>query len=329
MKISIIIPVYNAAATLGKLLDSIYKTTTELVSAGKLKFEVIVVDDGSTDNSTEIAAKFGVRLIQQANSGPALARNKGAEKAKYSHLLFLDSDVILLSDTVKEVISSFEDKSIDAVNGRYYKESANKGFFQTYKTLMDHYLFKDFIRSYEKFDSRVAAIKKDVFFKAGGFNSFIKGATYENEEFGYRLSSSYVNVFNPKIQVMHHFPSFKKLVKSHYRRSFDWLQLFLQRKKFDSTLTTRQLGIATALAPLIALFLALSIIDSFFLYISFFFLAIYITLYFGFYMFVLREKGLITSFLAFLTTYFFSLVVCTAGFFSLIDYLTKGSVLKV
>ncbi len=329
MEISIIIPAYNAAATLGKLLDSIYKTTTELVSSGKLKFEVIVVDDGSTDTSAEIAARYHVRLIKQANSGPALARNKGAEKARYGHLLFLDADVVLLSDTVKEVIMSFDDKSIDAVNGRYYKKSANKGFFQTYKTLMDYYLFKDPIRCYEKFDSRVAAIKKDVFTKAGGFNTAIKGATYENEEFGYRLSSNYVNVFNPKIQVMHHFPDFKKLVKSHYRRSFDWLQLFLQRRKFDSTLTTRQLGIATAIAPLIALFLVLGIIDGLFFYVSSFFLAAYIALYFGFYMFVLREKGLLISFLAFLTTYFFSLVVCTAGFFSLIDYMTKRSVLKV
>ena len=329
MEISIIIPAYNSAATLGKLLDSIYRTTSDLVTAGKLKFEVIVVDDGSTDNTPALVAKYPARLIRQPNGGPALARNHGAKEAKYGFLLFFDSDVIVLDDTIKEVIASFADKTIDAVNGRYCKESANKGFFQTYKTLMDFYLFKDYIRSYEKFDSRVAAIKKEVFFKAGGFDARIRGATYENEEFGYRLSSAYVNVFNPKIQVMHHFPDFKRLVKSHYRRSFDWLQLFLQRKKFDSTLTTKKLGIATALAPLIVLFLILSFVEKAFLYITFLALAAYIALYFGFYMFVLREKGLVTSILVFLTTYFFSLIVCTAGFLSLIDYMTKGRVLKI
>ena len=81
--LSIIIPVYNAAALIERTLGSILSQTT------KFSFEVICVDDGSSDNSIElirtnssnlkISNCSGIKIIQQQNAGPSVARNKGLE----------------------------------------------------------------------------------------------------------------------------------------------------------------------------------------------------------------------------------------------------------
>ncbi|HUN21935.1 MAG TPA: glycosyltransferase [Anaerolineales bacterium] len=86
--ISIIIPCYNAEKTLGETLNSIVATTD---------YEVILVDDGSTDNSVFIAKSMlpEIHLIQQKNQGPAVARNSGISYAKGELIQFLDADDLL------------------------------------------------------------------------------------------------------------------------------------------------------------------------------------------------------------------------------------------
>jgi glycosyltransferase involved in cell wall biosynthesis len=86
--VSIIIPVFNSAPTLDRCLRSVatQRTTAEL--------DVIVIDDGSTDDSVEVASQTGIpiRMVRQANAGVAAARNKGIELARGEYLAFLDSD---------------------------------------------------------------------------------------------------------------------------------------------------------------------------------------------------------------------------------------------
>lgn len=87
--ISIIIPVYNASALLPRCLDSIFTQQADHT------LEVILIDDGSTDNSVELIEtrpEKGIVLIRQANAGPAAARNKGIEAARGKYLAFLDAD---------------------------------------------------------------------------------------------------------------------------------------------------------------------------------------------------------------------------------------------
>ena len=79
MDLSIIIPIYNAAPLLNRCIESIFNQKTNY------SYEVIFIDDGSSDNSIEIIKKRkekNIILYQQANSGPAAARNKGIELAK-------------------------------------------------------------------------------------------------------------------------------------------------------------------------------------------------------------------------------------------------------
>ena len=86
-RVSVIVPAYNAAATIAGTVESVFAQTFR-------DFELIVVDDGSTVRTREILAGFGdrVRLIEQHNNGPAAARNAGARLASGEYLAFLDAD---------------------------------------------------------------------------------------------------------------------------------------------------------------------------------------------------------------------------------------------
>ena len=85
--ISAVIPAYNAGPYLSRTLDSVLRQT-------HLPDEIIVVDDGSTDNTTDVAVAYGDRviLIQQENAGASVARNTGINAAKGDWIAFLDAD---------------------------------------------------------------------------------------------------------------------------------------------------------------------------------------------------------------------------------------------
>ena len=106
MDISVIIPVYNASALINRCLDSIFNQN------GNYDIEVIIVDDGSTDNSVEIIKnrpeQTQIILLQQENSGPAKARNKGIAKARGRYLAFLDADDYWLPEFLHETYTFLE-----------------------------------------------------------------------------------------------------------------------------------------------------------------------------------------------------------------------------
>ena len=90
LRCSVVVPAYNASATLANCLDAL---THQTVDAGQV--EILVVDDGSTDRTAAIAEGFGVRLVRlEANRGRIVARRTGAERATCELLVFCDSRVI-------------------------------------------------------------------------------------------------------------------------------------------------------------------------------------------------------------------------------------------
>jgi len=104
LRVSIIIPLYNKAPYLRRALDSIAGQTLA-------DFEVIVVDDGSTDDGAAIVANYSdarFRMIRQANAGPGAARNAGLAQAQGEFIAFLDADDGWLPNYLQESVSQLE-----------------------------------------------------------------------------------------------------------------------------------------------------------------------------------------------------------------------------
>ena len=98
---SIIIPVYNIEQYIKECLDSVFNQSFQ-------NFEVIVVNDGTKDNSMDIVKNYNVKIINQKNKGLSSARNHGVQLAKGKYILFLDSDDYLEKDTLKEIHKSLK-----------------------------------------------------------------------------------------------------------------------------------------------------------------------------------------------------------------------------
>lgn len=100
-KFSIVIPVYNVEKYLKKCLDSVFNQTYK-------DYEVIVVNDGTKDNSMDIVKNYNVKVITQKNQGLSAARNHGVKKATGEYLIFLDSDDYWEKDLLKELAKSLK-----------------------------------------------------------------------------------------------------------------------------------------------------------------------------------------------------------------------------
>lgn len=103
IQVSIVIPCFNGSRFLQATLES-------AVGQTRPPLEVIVIDDGSTDDSAAIAERFGppVRVIRQSNHGESFARNRGMEAARGSHLLFLDADDLLGPESLEHLAGALE-----------------------------------------------------------------------------------------------------------------------------------------------------------------------------------------------------------------------------
>jgi len=132
--LSIVIAVYNGAHFLQKCLPAI-KT------AADKQTEVIIVDDGSTDNSAEIGKFFEVKVIGLPEcKGAANARNIGVSEATGEIILFVDADVVVQTDTIRHLRRIFaENPEFSAVFGSYDDAPGEPDFFSQYRNLMHHF----------------------------------------------------------------------------------------------------------------------------------------------------------------------------------------------
>ena len=123
MKVSIIIPAYNAEKTIKKAIDSVL-----IQDIPKKNFEIIVVNDGSTDNTLRTLKTYGkkIKIINQSNQGAVRAANKGFKKAKGKHVIKLDADDYLKPNILKEMTRILDNNhKIDFVYCDYFEKQIN------------------------------------------------------------------------------------------------------------------------------------------------------------------------------------------------------------
>mgnify|MGYP001315448820 FL=1 len=125
--ISVIIPAYNIEKYFDECMASLEKQ-----ELGKGCFEVVVVDDGSTDNTLERARAYKTELnlrveYLDANSGPGVARNRGLEVSQGKYIFFLDGDDLLASGALSRLSDAMEKEDIDLItfNWTYFSDTEN------------------------------------------------------------------------------------------------------------------------------------------------------------------------------------------------------------
>ncbi|GMV99490.1 MAG: hypothetical protein AMXMBFR84_06290 [Candidatus Hydrogenedentota bacterium] len=196
--VAIIIPAYNAGSTIAACIDACLNQSYPID-------DVIVVDDGSTDDTADVSKSFPVTYIYQENGGPAAARNHGSRIADSDIIAFTDSDCIPETDWIEHLVSGFGE-GVVGVGGTYTianPESVLAGLIQA-EIEYRHALFEtevDFLGSFN------VAYLKSAYDLAGGFDETFKKASGEDNDLAYRLQDNGgILRFIKEARVAHHHP---------------------------------------------------------------------------------------------------------------------------
>lgn len=179
IKYSFIVPVYNTSKYLKKCLDSLVKQSFK-------DFEIIIVNDGSTDNSNNIIKKYesehnNIKVINEENQGLSMARNNGVKKVSGKYIIFIDSDDYVEKDLLKQI-----DKEIAGVDVlRYqviteYENGENKKIYneEAFDIMKGYDAFK-YIANYHFVEPAWCYVYKTEYYKDNKFN-FKKGVYHED-----------------------------------------------------------------------------------------------------------------------------------------------------
>lgn len=153
--ITICIPVYNQVEYLSDAIQSALDQT--------IKCKVIVIDDGSTDGSGELAETFPVKVVHQVNKGLSSARNTGIMWAKTKYILFLDADDILLPNCVEEMLKKIEETDADIIAPSFKCFGTSNNLVILEKPTLEDFAVANRIGYF-------SAIKRDALLEIGGYS---------------------------------------------------------------------------------------------------------------------------------------------------------------
>jgi glycosyltransferase involved in cell wall biosynthesis len=251
--VSVIIPVYNSEKTLPTTIQSILTQKTSK------SFELIIVDDESTDKTREVAEQFGnkIKLLTQKKFGPAKARNLGAKNAKSKILLFIDADCVASRKWLEEMIKPFKNKEIAGVQGAYKSKQPELSAKFSQIEIEDRY---DLLKEAESLDwigSYSAGYRKKDFIEAMGFDESFPIASGEDPALSFKMNLMQKKiVFNPEAIVYHMHPKkFSEYFIKKFFRAFYRVILYKKfpKKAVKDSYTPQIMKIRIALIGMLAL----------------------------------------------------------------------------
>lgn len=215
--VSVVVPVFNAETTIAHVVQSL------LSQAYPGPVEVILVDDGSTDSTSEILKSFPeIIYLKQVNSGPAVARNRGAAESRGDFILFTDSDCIARKDWVSQIVEGFKDPRVGAVCGSYGIANPQKRLAACiHSEIM--YRHRIVMPVYPRaFGSYNVGIRREVFFSVGGFNEIYRQASGEDNDLSYKIINKGWLIYLNKSALVDHYHTTKvgKYLKEQFRHGF-------------------------------------------------------------------------------------------------------------
>lgn len=257
LSVSIVIPAYNAQKIISKTIEACLQQNYSN------EYEVIVVDDGSTDDTADIIKKYPVKYIYQNNSGPAAARNTGWKAASGEIICFIDSDCIPEKNWVEKIVKRYTSDEIGGVGGSYdiiNKDSLlarciHEEIGQRHITTSGE---TDYLGSFN------LSYRKKVLEKMGGFNESFKHASGEDNDLSYRVKKAgYKLIFDKDIKVSHHHQTnFLKYLKEQYRHGYWRMKLY--RLHPDMAKGDSYAGILDFIQPPLAMVIVCTAIIPFF-----------------------------------------------------------------
>ncbi len=189
--LSVVIPVRNGGRDFERCLR-------RLRDSSLTDYELIVIDDGSTDHSANLAREAGALVVRnRAPQGPAAARNLGARMAVAPLVFFVDADVAVRPQTLELALDCFKrDPSLSALFGSYDDTPAAPGIVSQYRNLLHHFVhqqgdFQNGVRAVHTFWTGCGVMRREVFLEFGGFDPRLyPRPAIEDIELGYRLTQA-------------------------------------------------------------------------------------------------------------------------------------------
>ena len=217
--ISVIIPNHNGEKTIALCLDG-------ALASQYPNYEVVVVDDCSSDNSAIILEKYPCKLISLSeHGGAAKARNTGARNSKGEILFFIDADCIMQPDTLAKVSAAYKENGPGVIIGGTYSwlPYDDQNFFSIFQSVYIHYSETKNCRNPDYIATHAMLISADLFQKSGGFNEQFM-PILEDVELSHRLKRmGHTLRMDTNIQVRHIFNfTLAKSMRNGIRKSKYW-----------------------------------------------------------------------------------------------------------
>jgi GT2 family glycosyltransferase len=241
--LSVVVPVRNGGRDfehcLRRLRDSLLTD-----------YELIVVDDGSTDDSAALARRAGAKVVHiPTPHGPAAARNLGAQAARAPMVFFLDADVAVHPRTLGLAMARFEaDPGLSALFGSYDDAPAAPGIVSQYRNLLHHFVhqqgdFHQGIRSVHTFWTGCGTIRREVFLAFGGFDPRLyPRPAIEDIELGYRLTRAGHRIVLARDVLATHMKrwSLAEMMRTDiFRRGVPWMLLIKRSGTVETDLNVK------------------------------------------------------------------------------------------
>ena len=200
--VTIIIPTFNGVVRIARCLDALRRQVPSRA------VEILVVDDGSTEPVASALPAFpSIRVITQANAGPAAARNRGALEARGRILLFTDDDCVPTPEWLAAMLAPFADPHVVGTKGTYrtHQRSLAARFVQV--EYEDKYSRMATLAEIDFIDTYSAAFRKERFLEMDGYDTSFPVACAEDVELSYRMSArGWKMKFAPAAVVYHTHP---------------------------------------------------------------------------------------------------------------------------
>jgi glycosyltransferase involved in cell wall biosynthesis len=262
----VIVPAYNGPKVLPASLGAL-----EASDLPRTEWELIVVDDASTDGTGHLAEQYADRVVRldQRPHGPSYARNRGVEVARGEVLVFIDADVTVHPATLRQFCEAFRDapQEVAAIFGSYDANPPAPGVVSRYRNLYHHYVHHQNPGEAETFWAGCGAVRAAAFRAVGMYNEWhFSRPQVEDIELGHRLRDhGYRILLRPDIQATHlkHW-TFRNMVATDLNdRGVPWMRLLIRRgqaTESESLNLKRAEKVKTALVALAVGSLALAIL---------------------------------------------------------------------